>query len=283
MTSIGDSDAVRSEGRVLSQHLAALTMLQDRLSTPGVERLVWLDLACGQGQILVGLDDSLSSGARRKVEYWGYDVEQHFLRETSRSAGQLAFAVAETRVGDLQDFDQVLPSDLAFDYITLTNAVHEIAPADLPGLLLDSIRRLSDDGVIFIYDMERIRPPELGAVPWSASDIQEVVGSLLKGLGVSDYNPEVSRWQHATISGWSVQIRRTHLDVSTADFDRRREDAARNCREAIRALLDRRLDECRNSLEAFTRYGTQTAEEQEDREHLLYDFWAISQAWKVTK
>ena len=59
MTGIADSSAFRDRERLLSQHQAALTLLQARLSTPGAPQLRWLDLACGRGQIIVSLDDEL--------------------------------------------------------------------------------------------------------------------------------------------------------------------------------------------------------------------------------
>jgi hypothetical protein len=43
-------------------------------------------------------------------------------------------------------------------------------------------------------------------------------------------------------------------------------------------LLNRKLGECRDSLETLTLYGAETAEEQEDKERLLFEFWAVSRA-----
>jgi ubiquinone/menaquinone biosynthesis C-methylase UbiE len=278
LAAIGDSSAFKSDGRVLPQHQAALTLLQGRLSMPGVERLVWLDLACGRGQILMGLDESLSLEARQKLEYWAYDVDQDYARETSKLAEGLGLGRTEASVGDLDDFDSIVSDEVRFDYITLTNSLHELAPSHIADLMLNAIRRLSDDGIVFIYDMERIAPPELGALPWTGSDMRTITLGLLESLGVSDYRPEVGRWRHSSVNGWSVQIHRGHLGISGEQLAQRSDEAIQQTRDQIVALLNRRMRECRASLETLTAYGAQTAQEQGAKEHLLYEFWALSRA-----
>lgn len=278
MAAIADSNAVRDRERLLPQHQAALTLLQDRLSAPGTPRLCWLDLACGRGQIIVSLDDNLSSEARAKIEYWAFDVNQDFTLETRKTAEHLGFASLETRVGDLSDFDRILPADVLFDFITLTNTVHEIEPVCLANLLVSCLGRLTDSGTLFIYDMERIKPPELGALPWNREDIRCIVHRMLDALGASAYRPEIGLWTHRTCNGWNVQLQRQYLNVSPADAAASKDMAVQETGNEISGLLQRRLKECRASLETLTTYGTETAEEQDDKERLLFEFWAITRA-----
>ena len=263
---------------MLPQHQAALTLLQDRLSAPTVPRLSWLDLACGRGQIVASLEESLSAEARAKIEYWAYDVRQDFARETRKTAENLGFASLETRVGDLSDFDRVLPAGAFFDFITLTNTVHEIEPGRLAGLLVGCIGRLTDSGTLFIYDMEQIRPPELGALPWSRDDVRRIMRSMLDAVGAEAYRPEVGLWVHKTCNGWNVQVQRQHLNISRRDVAAKFETAVQRTREEISRLLKERLVTCRASLENLTVYGAETAEEQLEKERLLFEFWALSRA-----
>jgi len=190
MTTIADSSAFRDGERLLPQHHAALTLLQERLSAPGLVRFRWLDLACGRGQIILSLDRNLSPEARAKIQFWAFDLDQTYARETSRIAERVGFGALTTNVGELSTFDDTLPSDTLFDFITLTNAVHEIEPRRLATLFANSIRRLSDTGTLYIYDMERISPLELGAVPWSRDDVRRLVHLMLDSLGISNYRPE---------------------------------------------------------------------------------------------
>lgn len=278
MTTIADSNAFRDPGRVLPQHQAALTLLQDRLSAPGISRVSWLDLACGRGQIIVSLDENLSAEARAKIEFWAYDLDNNFARETKRTAKRLGFASLKTSIGTLSDFDRILPAHELFDFITLTNTVHEIEPIGLARLLLSCIKRLTDAGSLFMYDMERIRPPELGALPWNRDDIRRIVHCMLDAIGASTYRPEVGLWNHRTCNGWNVQLQRQHLNVSRADVAAKLESAVELTRTEVLQLLHRRQVECCASLETLTMYGAETAEEQDDKERLLFEFWALCRA-----
>lgn len=278
MTTIADASAFKDGERVLPQHQAALTLLQARLSAPRVVRLSWLDLACGRGQIIASLDQNLSKEARAKVEYWAYDLDQDFARETRKTAEHLGFASLQTTVGDLSEFDRILPSGALFDFITLTNTVHEIEPIRLATLLVSCLGRLTDMGTLFVYDMERIKPPELGALPWSRDDIRRIVLRMLDALGASAYRPEVGLWNHRTCNGWNVQLERHHLGVSRSDAAQRIVAAVNETRDEISQLLRRRLTECRASLETLTMCGAETAEEQDEKERLLFEFWSLSRA-----
>jgi len=171
VTTIADSTAFKNSERILSQHQAALALLQGRLSAPGVSRLSWLDLACGRGQIIVSLDRNLSKQAREKIEYWAYDLDQDFARETRKTAEHLGFASLETRIGDLSDFDRILPSGILFDFITLTNTVHEIEPIRLATVLVNCVGRLTSMGSLFIYSYPR-SPHALFGVRFTAEAAQ---------------------------------------------------------------------------------------------------------------
>lgn len=278
MTPIADSNAIRDQDRVLPQHQAALTLLQARLSNPGSARVRWLDLACGRGQILVSLDANLSVQARAKIEYWAYDLNSDYSRETMKTAQGLGFANLECRIGDLASFTHLLPVDTRFDFITLTNTVHEIEPSRLAKLLADSLSRLTDSGTLFIYDMERIVPPELGAVPWTRDEIRGIIFSILDALGASAYRPEVGLWFHRTTNGWNVQLQREHVGILQEAIAAKLETAVAAGTDAIAAALERRLRECRKALETLTSFGAATAEEEDDKQRLLFEFWALSRA-----
>jgi len=282
VTSIADSSAIRDDGRILSQHQAALTLLQARLSAPDTARVAWLDLACGRGQIIASLDDNLSESARRKIEYWAYDLDQKYARETRKISERMGFARFEARVGDLADFDRILPSDIYFDFITLTNTVHEVEPGSLANLLVNCVSRLSNTGILFVYDMEKINPLELGALPWSRDDIRRIVHRMIESLGATSYRPEIGRWTHKSCNGWNVQIQKQHLN--SGNFDENIEtEAIEKTRTEIADVLAKRLVDCQESLEMLTKYGPETAQEQETKEVLLYEFWSLYRALERKK
>src|SRR5687767_15127788 len=135
---IGDSNAFRSNDRTLPQHQAALTLLQGLLADPKVTTIDWLDLACGRGQIICCLDENLSVQARRKLRYVGYDVREEYTKETAKTAASLGLNSHHVKVGVLEDFSKVYGERL-FDFITLTNTVHEVGAAQLATVLVECV------------------------------------------------------------------------------------------------------------------------------------------------
>lgn len=271
MPTISDSNAVRSDGRVFSQHQAALTLLQASLSEPGKNSLDWLDLACGRGQIISGLQQNISESSRARIRYCGYDLDQSYARETEQTATGLGFADCNVKVGDLEDFPAILPNGSSFDFVTLTNTLHEISPSNLAKLLVDCLRHLTPNGTFYLYDMETIAPPELGAISWKRDEIRNIIHQALRDIGVDGYLPEVSWWQHSSTTGWSVAIDRKHFnknddwgsDLSKTD-------------DVIFRTLQAKKTSCEETLEIMTKYGVETAKEEQHRETLLHDYWSIN-------
>lgn len=223
MESIADSNALQNPDKLLPQHQSALTLLQSRLSNPATPNVKWLDLACGRGQMLLGLKRNLSDEARAKIDYYAYDINEKYAKETKRVANELGFANYTVKVGDLCDFNKILNSGVLFDFITLTNTVHEVSPTNLSTIILDCLFRLEETGTLFLYDMEKITPPELGAIPWTRDEVKKIVYSVLSSLGVSNYKPEVGQWHHRTCNAWNVQLERQFFGIQNEDANQRRD------------------------------------------------------------
>ena len=283
MPSLADSTAFRDDDRLLVQHQVALSILQGLVAGPVVKSLRWLDLGCGRGQIIAALDKNLTAEARAKVSYLAYDVSQEFLRETLRTATSLGLASVEAKVGDLDDFNRLVAAEETFDFITLTNTVHEVRPGAIAALLVDSLIRLTDHGCFFVYDMESLNPPELGAVPWERDEFERILTTLTKTLGATQYRPQIGQWKHKTCNGWSAQISRSHLLISPREISARRELAIASVSATIRDLLERKLERCRESLETLTRFGLETPSEESSKIHLLHTNWSVGRALEQVK
>jgi SAM-dependent methyltransferase len=278
MPSLADASAYRDENRLLVQHQAALTVLQGLVMKPGRDRVRWLDLSCGRGQIIATLNTNLSENARAKIAYYAYDVDQNYVRETERRATQLGFMSIETKVGDLSDFAVLIPENYSFEFITFTNTAHEVRPPILAALLVECFVRLADDGCLFIYDMDVIKPEELGAVPWTGGEFQAILKALFGACGLNHYQPEVGRWRHSSCEGWNAQIHRDHVAVTAGDLPHLKEVASAAVVTTMASLLENKLRLCSEGLETLTRFGTETAEEVEAKSRHLYNFWALSRA-----
>ena len=276
MPSIADSDAVYDRRRQLAQHQAALTLLQSALSDPQLHEYHWLDLACGKGQIILHIQENLPAEARAKIVYSGFDIDNEYLRYAERTAEACGFKRVQIDVGRLQDFASALQEDDRFDFITLTNTLHEIRPFILPPVLFDCVRRLSPTGSLFVYDMERLPVPELGAITWTRLEMAQVISALCHEIGALDYVPAVGRWRHTSCFGWNVQLQRSHFAVDYGALENFRSSACATMKATISRLLTAKLGACKKTLDGLTRFGPETGDEDSDATRQLYDYWSLT-------
>jgi SAM-dependent methyltransferase len=248
------------------------------LADPIVERFDWLDLACGKGQILAQLDENLSASQRSKIAYVGYDLNVEFGRLTEKRSSSLAFKEASVEVGELARFTGIVAHDKLFDFITLTNTIHELEPKNLAGILFDCVARLNDGGSLFVYDMEKLPSPELGAVPWKAPEIEAILTALLRPLGVNGYAPAIGRWRHRNVAGWNTQIEKRHVIREAGSLDGRRVEAVNSASKKIVEILKSRKTECCAALQSLARFGSSTGNESAEEVAFLYEFWAVDHA-----
>ncbi len=182
MDTFAASSAINEPGRVWPQHQASLTLLAELLSNPANPFVSWLDLACGEGQILTSLAQGFEEIARSKIAYTGFDRMDAYLRSTEKIASTIGLGSYGVHVGNLSIIGQMLPGK-TYDFITLINAVHEIDPRHLASVLVDSTLRLADGGMLYVYDMESIEPAELGAITWKAGEFQSIAPHYVQRPG----------------------------------------------------------------------------------------------------
>jgi ubiquinone/menaquinone biosynthesis C-methylase UbiE len=284
MEIIAASNAYRNEV-MLIQHQAILTVMHGMLDDPAVTDFGWLDLACGRGQIIGQLEKNLSDDARSKISYTGYDGQNELLSNAAEKAESLKLKSHSFRVGVLSDFPTLISSTSQFDLITFTNTVHEIAPSQIATIIVESLLRLSPTGLLFIYDMESLHHNhlELGAVTWAKTEIQELLRTLSQSLGLTSYVPTVAQWRHTKCNGWNAQIHRNYMGVSNDAIQQRKDEAIVAVRAKVAELLERKLTECRRSLESHTKHKPENQEEVSDIPRLLYDLWGLTRATEAFK
>jgi hypothetical protein len=225
---------------------------------------------------LTGLEQGFTESARKKIEYTGFDRKDEYLRETEKIAASCGLRSYRTVVGALASVSNLLPAAI-YNFVTLINAVHEIDPNQFASVLIDSILRLTPNGVLYIYDMESIVPPELGALSWKASELREICVTLTEALQVSSYDPSPNRWQHSSRNGWSLVIQREHLGTPE-NLGTLRNSAVKAIDLKIHELLQSKYSLCESALESLTNYSSETAEEQTLKQDLLHEFWALRRA-----
>jgi len=277
MTTIAGSSAVLQTDRVLVQHQAVLTLIKDRLEDPNRPSFKWLDLACGRGQILAHLDLVLSQTHREKIEYLGLDIEQQHVREAERLAAKL-LANSRFEVCELHRFEQVLSDGERFDIVTCTNTVHEISPSQLADTFVGCVCRTDPSGSLFLYDMESLPKLELGAIPWTGKEIEEIIRAILVAAGEYTYSPQAATWPHRSCNGWHIGLNRSYLGISDATLLSNRTAMRDKAAKRIEDLLKRKLLTTHQVLETAAKYGPETESEAAAIQALTYNFWAIARA-----
>lgn len=277
MPVIGDSSAVLEFEKMLPQHQAAITLINSIVQNPEVDKVDWLDLACGKGQIISQLSENLDIECRKKIVFQGYDINVEYSKSVSKTADKLDFSSYSMSIGDLSSFNTNLNNDKTFDFITCTNVTHEIHPQKFSKIVLGAIKRLNSNGLLFIYDMESLSNPELGALPLKGIEVKRLLDSILSSAG-STFKVSPSTWTHRTCKGWSLVINRNYLGVPNKNFDDNTPEILVSLNNEVRNILYCRLDECKQVLKTFTNYGTETGDEEEQKQVALYEFWALNRA-----
>lgn len=100
---------------------------------------------------------------------------------------------------------------------------------------------------------------------------------IFKTVG-SGFRVSPSTWNHRTCKGWSVVINRKHLGVENNEFEKNNAIIINNLNKEIQTMLAKKLKECRQVLESYTAYGTETGDDEEQKISALYEFWALNKA-----
>ena len=217
---------------------------------------------------------------RGKIGYHAYDIENQHTRISEKIAKGLNFRGVHVEVGEMEHFGKIFPAEQKFSFISFTNTVHELRPTMIGSLLVALLLRLSGNGILYIYDMETLPTPELGAVPWDGDDFKKLLIGIFADLGCQAIPLLVQRWEHSSCSGWSVNLHRNHLQVSDDKIVAGSDKAIDGAKATIAQILAFRLHTTAEALEALTRFGPDNEEEKRRMTKLLYDFWSLERALK---
>jgi hypothetical protein len=275
MPALADSKSILLPDRVLPQHQTALTLIKNCVECPTVTSFRWLDLACGQGQILTTASSVLGSVAK-KITYVGIDVDQRYAVKAEQ-LGRALFGVSTVHISELHCFERCL-SDEPFDFITFTNSAHEISPAQLGSVLVGAICRLHQQGQLFAYDMESLPELELGAVPWTGPEMESVFHEVLRAGSETQYLPKAASWSHKTCRTWSLLVDRRHFSSAWIGDPTSQDKMKTAAAHQIAQLLRRKLLESNKALESLAKFGMPEGDGPGLAKSLAYDYWAIARA-----
>ncbi len=276
MSSLADSSSVLLPGKLLPQHQTAISLIVGKLESPQVTDFIWFDLCCGKGQILNQLKGNISVKNVSKIHFKAFDINNDDIRVNEQIGKSIGFKSYDSKVGEISDFSTLIPETEKKDFITCINSFHEIDPILIPKVLLESLIRLTADGILFIYDMEDLVDQELGAITWSRSEVFEITSGLMSAIDVSDYTPEPQGWPHSKTTGWSVQIHRRSISKTLVFNTEQKNEILAKLEKLIFEILERKKKLAIEALESFTDSNSDTKSEENLQVKFLYDFWAIN-------
>jgi ubiquinone/menaquinone biosynthesis C-methylase UbiE len=262
--------------RLFSQNQAVLTIIQSKVDIPETDTFEWLDLACGKGQLISQLDSNFNEKLRQRIIYYGYDVDKGSISEANQIARDMKFQGYKFDIGEIEKFDDIIDKKQQYDFITLTNSIHEFNPRHLPTILFCMILRLKDTGSLFIYDMEKLPKKELGAITWTKEEFSEVINILIDSIDSGGYHPFVGQWLHSSCSAWNVFIQKKYINCKHEDLLSKKNTIISIVGKKVKELLDRKYKTCQRTLETYTECGADNQDEEKNLLDSLYDFWALS-------
>lgn len=273
-TYLPDSNSVLNLDVIYPQHQAAITLIQKFLNDPQVKDFYWLDLLCGQGQILTHFKEHFSPNNRAKISYYAYDINVEYSTMACSLARDLNLKSVESITGHIRDF-KVLCGENNFNCITITNGFHEISPVLIPEVISDSLCLLRDNGFIYLYDIEKLHTPELGAICFRQNEIKRITNAIINGFGIEQYNIDIAKWRpQKNLTSWSAILERDILDAYELDKTLK-QNAIKSGTNSVKQIIAEKLEECNDTLEAIISGSFETIADQKKKIELLFEYHAL--------
>lgn len=272
--SIGDSDSIKIN-KILVPHSNAISILTMLLINHDLDEFKWLDLACGQGQILLQLGDNLDSTFRNKISLSLVDINNGALREAVTVAEDLDLKSINEDVNDICEFCLKKIEPEKFHFISFVNSLHEIKPKEIAFIFVKSIIGLQPDGILYLFDQESLpyNDLELGAITWTSFEIVQIFNDFFEKCSIN-YNLSPNKWNHTENSSWSLQILRKKIEIENKKLDK----SIPIMESIIKNILSSKLETIKKALQSSTKTGKSTDIEEHYQISNLYDFWSLSRA-----
>ena len=154
--------------------------------------------------------------------------------------------------------------------------IHELDPLKIFGLITKAITLLNDNGLLFIFDCETIKSPELNSIPWEASEFSSLIGMIFKYFAGCNPADWIASYTLSSTIAWELSFSRNYINIPNEDlitlFTRSKNEA----RELVFEILNSKKGTCHDNLVALSRSVAETGKESQEAPHALHVFWAVS-------
>ncbi len=284
------AEACRCKDQIDVREMVSFTTVQTCIDRRRTDRPVrWLDICCGNGNILSRMKDVLGRNCSN-VEYIGIDFDRKNLKECQKviGANKLNDCMASKPKVYVRDIGEHLPKKWKqFDIVTLLNVMHEIPPYQIYDVLRNALDRCKYSGELLIIDMYPLPHTEWKAITWSGHYLEELIAPLLKNK-----NPLHSGGDRveAAVFKRTVDVVTLHIRKSKIDMNRFpsipkaviEEKAFNDIIESI--LVNKKKDLSDQILSAYMEEIEKTAKDQRQStakimlQQLIWEYWAVAEA-----
>ena len=150
----------------------------------------WLDLCCGNGNILSQISDTIGDRSS-SIYYHGLDIDIKYVNKCNKiiKNKQLNEKLAYVKI-EVHDITKPFKSDVKFDIITLLNVLHEINPFNIISIFKNALVNSKQNGLLLIVDMCELPHLEWKSITWSRDTLSQIITPFLKNK--NDINTLVS-------------------------------------------------------------------------------------------
>ena len=273
MSRVHDGEAVR-ESRMLSSHRTALGVLRHRVLARCASEITWLDIGCGNGQVLHGIEGVVGASCVRNIHYVGCDGCARYCEEAERFAREQGLhepVIHWLRIETLWEHLQGMRAD----FVSIINVTHELDPPTLAATLCDALCCVSDTGLLHVHDVRFLDRPELGSVCWDTSEVETVLDPLLTLFEWGEVERRVQQWGAEEAPDWSLNLDRALLLIDQDELVERRDEIVGNVRRAVEEALPQKRSVHDRALRAFLEEPAVTEKDRQVAAQAVYEHWTI--------
>ncbi len=284
-------EACRCKDRIDIREILAFHTIEDIISRRKSNRPIrWLDICCGNGNILTHIRTALGRECS-SIEYYGVDLDLKHIKECEKviKENNLDNYLASSPIVQVHDIRNHLQKWKQFDLVTLLNVLHEIPPFYVYDVIRNALDRCKYSGMVLIVDMCPLPHLEWKAITWPRQNLEDLISPLLK-KNDAIYPVEVEGPIHAnvfprTVNVLSLAIRKSKIDMRQLPSTPRTVVNEGSFQNIIENCLSRKKREL--SAEILDVYSSDPASSTKDRmklgrskqlQKLLWEYWAVSEA-----
>lgn len=277
-------NACRCKNRIDIREIVAFESIREIIRTGKKRSTVkWLDLCCGNGNILLQVKKSMGRSATQ-IEYFGFDIDKNNIDECEKiiHLEELDKCLAGINLDVVNLDTSPIPGDNKFDIITLLNVMHEINPFGIYPLLKNALQRCKRNGVLLIVDMINLPHLEWSAITWSGNTLADLLSYFIKDENIIclDQTLTIPTYQRA-VDIFSLKLNRKDIDEGIFfNWESKKEENKRkkiiiHCLEKKKQMLSQQLKRIYIEREHIV----SSKEDWESKiSKILWEYWAVCES-----